>query len=66
MKLRRHACPRRGCSEIVPDRLFACRVHWFELSADTRAQIIRTRNRHVLDPERRAAFEAARVGWEAA
>lgn len=58
-----HACPRKGCSAQVPDARYACGQHWAELSPETKREITRTRRRHVLDPERRAAFRMADADW---
>jgi hypothetical protein len=58
-----HGCPRHGCSAHVPDERYACWKHWRELSKETRDEITRTRRRHVLDPERRAAFRMADADW---
>lgn len=58
-----HTCPRSGCREQVPNARFACLGHWRELDPQTRNEIIRTRHRHVLDPERRAAFRMADSDW---
>jgi hypothetical protein len=61
-----HRCPRRGCSVQVPDRVFSCRPDWFKLSAPVRAAIQATASKNLLDPERRAAIDAAREEWAGA
>lgn len=59
-----HRCPKHGCTEVVPDRRFACLRHWHMLSAPTQRAIIDTRHMPVLMPSRRAAFAAARADWK--
>lgn len=58
-----HTCPRNGCHLEVPNEQFACFRDWAELSPRTRSEIVRTRGRHVLDPERRTAFRMADADW---
>lgn len=61
--LNTHRCPRHGCGAVVPNRLFACARDWAVLPPEVRALITRTARKHVLDPERRAAFRAADQAW---
>lgn len=60
---RRHKCPRRGCQTLVLDSQFACPPCWHALHAPAQAAIWRTAGKHVLNPERRAAFRAADESW---
>jgi hypothetical protein len=59
-----HRCPRHGCQAQVPDARYACPMDWAALSSATKQAIMRTRHRHVLDPERRAAFRMADIDWK--
>lgn len=59
-----HKCPRSGCSTMVPNSKYACITDWFHLKPETRKLIYRTSQLPVLDPQRRAAFQAARDDWE--
>lgn len=61
--MKTHRCPRRGCPEQVPNRLFACSPDWFKLTLPTRSAIYATASKSVLDPERRAAIEDALMEW---
>ena len=63
MKPAHHKCPHPECGEEVPNRLFACRAHWFALSLGARMAIINTSNRLILDPVRRTAIRAAGEEW---
>lgn len=37
-----HRCPAPGCQVKVADTLFACRTHWYQISAPTRRAIFAT------------------------
>lgn len=41
LRVGQHVCPRPGCTKHVPDEMFACRSHWFSLTADLRSAIWR-------------------------
>lgn len=58
-----HVCPRQGCDVTVPNRLFACRPDWWDLSKDTRDRIWDTAHLSPAHPERQAAFRAADEDW---
>lgn len=58
-----HKCPRRGRQVQVPNARYACPADWAALPAEVKAQIQRTARKHVLDPERRAAFRATERAW---
>jgi hypothetical protein len=60
-----HRCPRPGCSALVPDNFFACRVDWFTLSPQTRRRITATSRQSILSVDRRAAIEAAMTEYRA-
>jgi hypothetical protein len=60
---RQHRCPKRRCAAVIDDRLFACGLHWWQLSAATRTAIYRTANMDLLRPERGAAILSARREW---
>lgn len=49
---------------MVPNHLYACRDHWFQLSKPVRHLIWATAHLPVMDPARRAAFRAADADWE--
>ena len=34
-----HACPMPGCMAVVPNRMLACRDHWYELPAELRREV---------------------------
>lgn len=55
-----HACPGCGCE--VDNRLFACRGCWYELPAELRTSIERTKRKSLIDPDRMAAVVAA-ISW---
>jgi hypothetical protein len=59
----RHACPRRGCGQTVPNELYACSPCWGALDQDAKNAIVRTRRLPVLHPDRRAAFALANRSW---
>lgn len=61
--MKTHRCPKPGCTIQVPNRLLACRPHWYELSAPVREAITATASLTVLHPARRAALEDAREEW---
>lgn len=58
-----HKCPKRGCAVVVPNARYACLPHWRELSSGTQQAIRATARRHVLHPDRRAAFRSADEDW---
>lgn len=60
-----HWCPKRGCDVSIPDWTghLACRTHWYELSQETRNEILRTKRMNLLQPARRAALAAAYADW---
>lgn len=56
-----HFCPRKGCAQEVPNRLFSCRGDWFQLSKPVRDAIYATAGRSTR--ERFDAIAAAREEW---
>lgn len=34
-----HVCHARGCSTLVPPRMFMCKRHWYMVTPGTRARI---------------------------
>jgi hypothetical protein len=58
-----HKCPRRGCTKIVPNVVFACPEHWAQLPAEIQREVRRTARMLILAPERRAVFLAADKAW---
>lgn len=58
-----HRCPRRGCTQVVDNKIFACWRDWYALSKPVRDAIYATARLHSLHPDRRAAFDAAREEW---
>ena len=34
-----HACPMPECMAVVPNRMLACRDHWYELPAELRREV---------------------------
>lgn len=54
-----HKCPSPSCLIEVPNTRFACRTHWFALSADTREAVTRTARLPLLNPERWDAINTA-------
>ena len=58
-----HRCPKNGCKVSLPNRLFACRQHWAELTQEVKAEIYRTARLPLLNPVRFAAITAAREDW---
>lgn len=63
--MRDHECPRKGCTKRVSNTEFACRTDWYALSTEVRKEIWATVGLNLLNPRRRAAFEAARKDWDA-
>lgn len=59
-----HKCAKRGCETQVGMELFACSPHWHQLPSHAQAAIRNTASRHLLNPERRAAFQLADRAWE--
>jgi hypothetical protein len=61
-----HRCPRPGCTQRVPDHLFACRTDWFTLSRGTRQAIWATYRSTGTTPTkaRLDAIEAAMEDWK--
>lgn len=59
-----HSCPRPGCKRDVPDVLFCCPDHWWELSWEARAGISRTARLSLLTPARLAAVAFAYKSWK--
>jgi hypothetical protein len=58
-----HRCPRRGCTKVVPNAIFACPEHWAELPSAIKKEIYRTAHLMILHPDRRAVFLAADRAW---
>lgn len=59
-----HDCPH--CRRpAVPDYLYCCSNCWRILPEEVRVAILVTARMHILQPDRRAAFEAARVAYAA-
>lgn len=54
-----HECPSPSCSIRVPDSMFACRAHWFKISAPTRRAIYATRGLPLTDDTRWAIIQDA-------
>ena len=42
-------CPFRGCDESLPDSVFACRRHWFQLDRAERNKIWTAYRRYLAD-----------------
>lgn len=58
-----HYCPKSGCAKVVPNRLFACRGHWYDLPRAVRARVYATASLPISNPERAAVFADARAAW---
>lgn len=55
-------CPHPACERRIGDELFACRPHWFSLSAELRTKIWRDFRRGALD-DILANYDAAEAEW---
>ena len=61
----RHPCPKDGCPKTVPDELFACSSHWYELPQEVRSAIWKAYRVHgVGSPELFAAHAVAIAYWD--
>ncbi len=60
-----HRCPAPECQLQVPNRMFACRGHWFQLTKPVQDAIYATASKGLLHPERRAAISSAMEEWHA-
>jgi hypothetical protein len=58
-----HRCPKRGCPVAVPDHLFACLRHWFQIDPLVRNAIYATKNLPLSDPHRWEIVQQARESW---
>lgn len=58
-----HRCPRRGCTKVVSNTIFACSEHWAQLPKDIRDEVYATAKLLILHPRRRAVFLAADKAW---
>jgi len=36
-----HECPGPGCTRSIPNRMLACRTHWYQVSRPTRDRVWR-------------------------
>lgn len=51
-------CPATGCPQKVPNHMFACRTHWFQLPRDLRSAIWTAWRKRDLDAHAVATADA--------
>lgn len=62
-RLGEHRCPKPNCRQIIPNHLFACAPHWYELPRDLRRAIYATATRPLTDPQRAQIVRDAIAAW---
>ena len=54
-----HECPGPGCKARVPVDMLACKRHWYQVTAGTRARVWRTYRQQAGGPAHMAAMAQA-------